>query len=181
MSTATVEKRRLQAGMKIHAEKKAVPLQPEEIKVGARVWIDKMKTHGVIESVFAGGNKATLSVNGLSVTVKTDELEKNRDGHDSEVKEPVVRISYPKVLGYTPSEINLVGKRVDEALSELELYLDRAALSRIPEVRIVHGFGSGALRTAIQECLAKNPLVREYHIGRDDKEEGGGGCTIVSF
>ena len=92
-----------------------------------------------------------------------------------------MRISCPRVVGATPSEINLVGKRVADALTELEVFIDRSALARLPEVRIVHGFGAGILRNAIQEWLTKNPMVREFHVGQDGKDEGGGGCTIVRF
>ena len=174
-------KRRLQEGMRMHAEKKVAPLKPEEIRVGLRVWVGKMNAHGVVESIFANGSKVTVRINGLAVTMKRDELERNRDGKDREVVEPQFRLSVPRVIGATPSEINLVGMRVEEALDALAAYLDRSAMARMPEVRIIHGFGSGALRNAIQEWLSKNPLVADFHIGRDGKEPGGGGCTIVHF
>lgn len=175
------KKRRLREGMRMHGEKKVAPLKADEIRVGLRVWVEKMKSHGVIDEIFDGGGKVTVSINGLAVSMKTADLERNRDGRDVEVQEPRFRMSVPRVIGATSSEINLVGMRVDDALDSLGAFLDRSAMARMPEVRIIHGFGSGALRNAVQEFLAKNPLVADFHIGRDGKEPGGGGCTIVHF
>ena len=115
------------------------------------------------------------------MSMKADELERSRDGKDAEENEQVFRLSAPRVVGATPSELNLVGLRVEEAIAQLGPFIDRSVLARLPEVRIVHGFGSGRLRNAVQEWLANNPLVREFHTGRDGKEPGGGGCTIVTL
>ncbi len=77
------------------------------------------------------------------------------------------------------AEINLIGKTVDEALAELDKYLDDAYLSHLPQVRIVHGKGSGALRSAVQNRLRKLPYISEYHLG--EYGEGDAGVTIAHF
>ena len=76
-------------------------------------------------------------------------------------------------------EINLLGKTVDEAIAELDKYLDDAYLAHIPSVRIVHGKGTGALRKGIHNYLRRCKVVAEYHLG--EFGEGDAGVTIVTF
>ncbi len=77
------------------------------------------------------------------------------------------------------SEINLLGKTVDEALAELDKYLDDAYLSHLSTVRVVHGKGTGALRNAVQSHLKRVKYVKSYRLGEDG--EGDAGVTIVTF
>ncbi len=77
------------------------------------------------------------------------------------------------------TEINLIGKTVDEALSLLDKYLDDAYLSHLPQVTIIHGRGTGALKNAVQAHLKKTKYVKSYRIGAFG--EGGQGVTIVEF
>ena len=74
-------------------------------------------------------------------------------------------------------ECNVIGERVADALPIVDKYLDSAITSRLSQVRIVHGVGSGALRTAIWEYLKKNKFVESYRIGGEG--EGGTGATVV--
>ena len=76
-------------------------------------------------------------------------------------------------------ELNLIGKTVDEALPLLEKYLDDAYLSHIPQVRIVHGRGTGALRQAVQNKLKKLKYIESYRLG--EFGEGDSGVTIAIF
>ena len=77
------------------------------------------------------------------------------------------------------TEINLLGRTVDEALSELDKYLDDAYLSHAPSVRIVHGKGTGALRQAVQQHLKRVSYVKSFHLG--EYGEGDSGVTICEF
>jgi DNA mismatch repair protein MutS2 len=179
MRNAIAEKeRKIKAGLKIHASKPKQPLAKEELTIGKRVWVDKMNAHGVIESISSKGSNVTLSINGLQVTVKTSELEKNRDGMDKLPQETVVKIIRPRSTESLSSELNLIGMRSADAIDLLSEFIDRASLQRMPELRIVHGFGTGRLRLAIHEWLRTCPAVKDYHLGTE-KEPGAGGCTIV--
>ncbi|MDE6212620.1 MAG: Smr/MutS family protein, partial [Lachnospiraceae bacterium] len=73
----------------------------------------------------------------------------------------------------------LLGKTVDEALSELDKYLDDAYLAHLPSVRIVHGKGTGALRSAVQNYLKKNRVIKSFRLG--ELGEGDAGVTIAEF
>jgi len=78
-----------------------------------------------------------------------------------------------------PSEINLIGIRVEPALEQLDSYLDRALLASRRQVRVIHGHGTGRLRQAIREHLRKHAAVQESHPGTP--EEGGNGATIATL
>ena len=77
------------------------------------------------------------------------------------------------------TEINLLGRTVDEALAELDKYLDDAYLAHLPSVRVVHGKGTGALRAAVHGHLKRLKYVKEYRLG--EYGEGDAGVTIVTF
>ncbi len=77
------------------------------------------------------------------------------------------------------TEINLLGKTTDEAVSELDKYLDDACLAHLPSVRVVHGKGTGALRKAVHDYLKRQKRVKSYRLG--EFGEGDSGVTIVTF
>jgi DNA mismatch repair protein MutS2 len=77
----------------------------------------------------------------------------------------------------TPTEINVIGRTVDEATSEVEKFVDRAFLAGMPRVRIVHGSGMGVLRKALRQYLQKHPHVES--VTEPPTNEGGGGATVV--
>jgi len=77
------------------------------------------------------------------------------------------------------NEIHLRQLTVDEALLKLDQYLNDAFMAGLYQVRVVHGKGTGTLRQAVREALAKHPLVKSYRPG--DYGEGGAGVTIVEL
>ena len=88
------------------------------------------------------------------------------------------RISMSKSLSISP-EINLLGKTVDEAVAELDKYLDDAALAHLEKVRIVHGKGTGALRKGVHQYLKRNKHVKNFRLG--EFGEGDAGVTIAEL
>jgi DNA mismatch repair protein MutS2 len=79
----------------------------------------------------------------------------------------------------TPSEINVIGRTVDDATREVEKFVDRAFLAGLPKVRIVHGSGMGILRKALRQYLQKHPHVAS--VSEPPQNEGGGGATVVEL
>ena len=77
------------------------------------------------------------------------------------------------------TEINLLGKTVDEAIAELDKYLDDAYIAHLKTVRIVHGKGTGALRKGVHNYLKRQKHVASYRLG--EFGEGDAGVTIVEF
>ena len=83
-----------------------------------------------------------------------------------------------KAMGISP-EINLIGKMTADALPELNKYLDDAFLAKLPQVRVVHGRGTGALRKMVQDCAKKNKHIESFRLG--EYGEGSDGVTIIYF
>lgn len=78
-----------------------------------------------------------------------------------------------------PNEINVIGRTVDEATTEVEKFVDRAFLAGLPRVRVVHGSGMGILRKALRQYLQKHPHVEA--VIEAPQNEGGGGATVVEL
>lgn len=88
------------------------------------------------------------------------------------------KVKMSKSFSISP-EINLLGKTVDEAIAQLDKYLDDAYLAHLSSVRVVHGKGTGALRNAVQNHLKRVKYVKSYRLG--EYGEGDAGVTIVTF
>ena len=103
---------------------------------------------------------------------------------EEEIKTPVLtrstsgKVKINKSANISP-EINLLGKTVDEAISALDKYLDDAYISHLPSVRVVHGKGTGALRSAVHSHLKRQKYVESFRLG--EFGEGDAGVTIVTF
>ena len=101
-------------------------------------------------------------------TVSTPKLQRTGTG----------RLKMSKTFSIS-TEINLLGKTVDEAISLLDKYLDDAYLAHLPSVRIVHGKGTGALRNAVHSHLKRLKYVKDFRLG--EYGEGDAGVTIATF
>jgi DNA mismatch repair protein MutS2 len=77
------------------------------------------------------------------------------------------------------SEINVIGSHAEEAVGRVERFLDEAMVAELRTLRIIHGFGTGALRRSIAEFLRAHPFVSSFHPAQDN--QGGGGVTIVEL
>jgi DNA mismatch repair protein MutS2 len=110
----------------------------------------------------------------LRLRVPRDQLRPAPD-----VGEPVrsTRTIVQGAASNVPLQLDLRGARAEEALAELDRYLNHAAVAGYDRVRVVHGKGTGALRNAVRETLATHPLVREHSPAAAN--EGGDGATIV--
>ena len=82
-------------------------------------------------------------------------------------------------MGSVSTEIDLRGERVEAALNQLDQYIDQAILSNYPQVTVIHGMGTGAVRKAVQDYLKKHPQVKSYNDA--PANQGGNGATIVLF
>jgi DNA mismatch repair protein MutS2 len=78
-----------------------------------------------------------------------------------------------------PSEINVIGRTVDDATQEVEKFVDRAFLAGLTRVRVVHGSGMGILRKALRQFLQKHPHVES--VAEPPQNEGGGGATVIEL
>ena len=128
-----------------------------------------------------GEEQAEVQVGRLRIRAKLDEI-RLIDSSDERLEqvsptEPQGTRVRSKPGGRPPLELHLRGKRVDEALIDLERHLDSAYLAGMPFVRVVHGKGTGTLRQAVREALRGNRYVRSFESG--GPSEGGEGVTVV--
>ena len=77
------------------------------------------------------------------------------------------------------NRLDIRGKTVEDALDALELFLDQASLAGFGEVTVIHGHGTGALKSAVREFLKTSPYVRDFRAGGDG--EGGDGVSIIDL
>jgi len=136
---------------------------------------------GVIGTIIdITGSEAEVQAGGVRMRVPLAGLEPASETRTSADPEPVrvMRTSY-EGDSHIPSEINLLGSTVDEALQSMDNLLDRSLMGSGKRLRIVHGKGTGALKNAINRALQKDPRVASHHIAT--LEEGGSGVTIVEL
>lgn len=146
----------------------------KEFKVNDLVFVKSLNKQGKITRV--NNDNCVVIVNGMNITVKKSDLNEAKVKIENQ-KEKKKQTS--SSLRYVPVEINLLGMHVDEALIAVEKYLDSCSLVHHKQVRIIHGHGTGALRTAIGEYLKKSKYVESYRLGGPG--EGGVGATVVTL
>lgn len=155
--------------------------KPTDFKIGDSVKVLSMNLNGTVSTLPNQKGDLFVQMGILRSQVNIKDLEL--------IDEPVItaptmsktgggKIKMSKSLTISP-EINLIGKTTDEAVSLLDKYLDDAYLSHLPQVRIVHGRGTGALRSAVHNYLKKQKYVKSFRLGIFG--EGETGVTIVEF
>lgn len=155
---------------------------PKTVAIGDRVRVLSMNLTGTVHSLPNAKGDLTVQMGILSSTVNLKDLELLPDEETETEKKYRSTGSGKLKMAKSVSvgtEINLIGKTVDEAIPELDKYLDDAYLAHIPSVRIVHGKGTGALRNAVQQHLRRLSTVAEFHLG--EYGEGDAGVTIATF
>lgn len=156
-------------------------LTPDDIQIGAKAIIRGLDQDVVIESLPDKNGNLQVLVGQLKSTINVKKLAKNLKRQKDIIKKKII-ISSSKVsiqrTNMSP-KIDLRGYRVDDALTELDLFLDKACMVNLPYVEIVHGHGTGQLRTAIRDYLNDSPYVAKFRQG--DDTEGGNGVTIVDL
>ena len=156
-------------------------LDPKKLQKGDMVKIISMSLKGTVSTlpdakgalfVQCGIMRVQTNIKDLAL-VKEDSISTPDVQHTNTSK-----IKMSKTFSISP-EINLLGKTVDEALAVLDKYLDDAYLAHLSSVRVVHGKGTGALRSAVHNHLKRLKIVKDYRLG--EYGEGDAGVTIVTF
>lgn len=156
--------------------------KPSDFKLGESVKVLSMNLTGTISSLPDARGNVTVQMGILRSQVNISDLEIIEEVSPYAPKRmnrtAKSKIKMSKSLSVSP-EINLLGKTVDEAVFELDKYLDDALLSHLNSVRVVHGKGTGALRKGIHEYLRKQKHVKSYRLA--EFGEGDAGVTIVEL
>ncbi len=148
----------------------------DELKEGDIVFIRTIGHDASIIKINHKDNCLRVRAGSIEMEVPLSEVGFKKD-LSAEVEKGGIQVE--RLDEAVPSEINIVGLRVDEALSRLEPFLNHASLAGFSEITIIHGVGAGILSRAVREYLTGHPLVKNFRSGT--QTEGGAGVTIVSM
>lgn len=162
--------------LKIKDNKKRTKEIPKDIKLGESVRIISIDKFGEVETLPDDKGDLNIQVGIMSVRSNINDLERSESKEEVKVEKKTKSINKAKSKNIS-SEINLIGRTVDEAILLLDKYLDDAYLARLKEVRIIHGKGTGTLRDAVRKYLQNSKHVIEYR--EADYTEGGSGATVA--
>ena len=158
-----------------------VPADINALKAGDRVFVGAMESEGEVISVNIRKKEAEVLVGSLRLNVKAGDL--FRSVGKKKAEKPKNRVQVVRNIssntGAVRTEINLLGMTVSEAIEEADAFIDRAVLSGLEEVKLVHGIGTGKLREGLREHLRKHKNVAEFRSGKYG--EGEAGVTIVKL
>mgnify|MGYP002542433799 CR=1 FL=1 len=193
VSLKTLEKEREKLRGEIGKKNDKLALKTAPTRSGKKVRAEDLKLGDTVKILSMGlvGTVSTLPDHKGNLFVQCGIMRSQANVKDlaygeakAEPEKPVLQRSHTGSVKMSKSmhvsaEINLLGKTVDEALAELDKYLDDAYLAHLPSVRVVHGKGTGALRSAVQSHLKRIKYVKSYRLG--EYGEGDAGVTIVTF
>lgn len=151
--------------------------KPTSFSVGDTVRIRDIGVLGKVLAVDSNGKEVQVDVGGMKIWVDTNKLEPVSEVPNLTPFQAEVAVVRARKMVSTPTELNLLGRRVDEALDAIEKFLDDALLAGHKKVRIVHGKGTGKLRQAIHDYLRTHPQVYAFELA--PPSEGGDGVTIA--
>jgi len=157
------------------APKEKKPPADVSLKKGMHVRVEGYGQPGMLLDD-PSGKTVQVQMGPLKVNVPVTSLTVIEKPRETRAPRPNVRLQ--KALQAT-TEIHLRAMRAEEALRDLEKFIDDAVLAGVPSIRIVHGKGEGILRSLVQNYLRKNPNVASYRLG--EPAEGGHGVTIAVF
>lgn len=174
--------------LKNQAKEPQKKIDPKKLRIGDGVRVLSMNLNGTVSSLPNAKGDLYVQMGILRSLVNLNDLELL---HEQSVSGPTLDGSGKKKTGSGSSstrmsksftispEVNLIGMTTDEAIPALDKYLDDAYLAHLPQVRVVHGRGTGALKNAVHKHLKKLKYVREFRLGVFG--EGDSGVTIVTF
>jgi len=152
------------------------PPDIDELVQGDILFVRSLGCDATVAEVLPRQGRIRLMAGNMEIEVPVSDTGK-RKGTGPATSQAASGFSAPDVEAAT--KIRLVGLRVDEALSELEPFLNHATLAGFQEVAVIHGIGKGLLARAVREHLHGHPLVKSYRKG--EQSEGGAGVTIVTL
>lgn len=154
----------------------------DKVVVGDVVMLKNLHQKVKVITLPDKNKRLTVDMGNITMKVKQDELAVLDEKYKESKKNVIPTSSYKKFELRRLSmsqELDLRGYRVEEALDEVENYLDRASLANLSPVYIIHGHGTGALKQAVRDFLKTSPYVAKFRSGEDS--EGGDGVSVVDI
>ncbi len=150
--------------------------ETDSIAVGDRVWLRDYDVKGKVTAINTESDQIEVTAGALRFRVRLDEVAKTQTGP---ILEPVREVRLHASAKEVPPELDLRGKRAEEVEPLLDSYLSDAAVAKRPWVRIIHGFGTGAVRSIVRDIASRHPLAKSYKGA--EQNEGGDGATIITL
>lgn len=152
------------------------PVDVKKLSVGDEVYVKSFNNTGTINGIKEKKGEIEVLFGNIKSTVKLSDC--------FNAKKQAIQSEKPKVSrsverSSPKAEINIIGKTVSEGVEEVEKFIDQAVVSNIPEIRIIHGMGTGKLKKGVWDYLKTNKNVSEYRLGRYG--EGESGVTVVTL
>jgi DNA mismatch repair protein MutS2 len=150
------------------------------IEVGDRVWVATLQASGEVLAVYASSGEADVQLGNFRLKLPIKRLELRQKAAKEAPAQQTNVAGGASPVGASPGlELDLRGERVEAGLERLERYLNDAYMARLPWARIIHGYGTGAMRSAVRDVLRGHPLVAQMRSGEGN--EGGDGVTVVKL
>jgi DNA mismatch repair protein MutS2 len=156
----------------------ASPVAPPALVEGARVRLRDIREPATIRRILKNG-AIEVEAGFLRMQVSPDDVEEVLSGAEARKLPKNVTLESGPRWDTSYKELNIIGRTADEAVAELDKFLDSAALASVDRVRIVHGHGMGVLKRTVAEFLATSPHVARYFAA--PPSEGGSGATIAEL
>jgi len=153
--------------------------QPRPAALGDRVAVGPLGLEGIVQSIHDG--HADVDVRGKRMRAKIEDLRVLVPAAAGGAPKGQVRVNVAMAPrdGALSNEINVIGANSEEAVGRVERFLDDASVNDLKSLRIIHGYGTGALRRSIAEFLRVHPFVSNFGPAPDN--QGGGGVTVVEL
>lgn len=150
-----------------------------DIAVGDRVMIKSINSEGEVSAVNKIKNEARIVLGGITTNVKLSDVVRLKQKKQQKTEKTILPATQNFYNEAVPKQINLIGMTREEALPLLQDYIDKCVRGHLNEIRIIHGYGEGILRKAVQSYLKTR---KEIELFRDGNfYEGGKGATYVLF
>lgn len=170
------------SSLTIQTSKKRPQKAPDKLSIGDIVMVHSMGVKGTVSTLPNSKGKCYVQMGILRSEVDVKDLELLEQETKAAKKEAAISHSRSMKMSKAmtiSTEINLIGKTVDEALALLDKYIDDAYLAKLHQVTVIHGMGTGALRSAVQNYCKKCKHIKAYRMGAYG--EGGSGVTVIEF
>ena len=148
------------------------------VEIGDVVWVASLQASGEVLAVYDATDEADVQLGNFRLKLPMKRLEL-RQKAVKEAPASAVKIRNSGPASSPGIELDLRGERVEDGLERLERYLNDAYRARLPFVRIIHGHGTGAMKSAVRDALKRHPLVGTLRSGEGN--EGGDGVTMVKL
>ncbi len=183
-STSAIRNRLLQAqgelAVETEEEHTGEPVAPEEIQPGLQVQVSGFTEPGTVLEVEPSGDHVLVQIGAFKLRTEIGNLRNPRHRPKPKAARPEISTLPGEKAQSISYEVDLRGMNREEAFLELDKYLDDALLASLPQIRIIHGKGTGVLRKAVEEYLqSKGKYIAGYRMG--EVSEGGTGVTVAKL